>query len=252
MPVTKTKGITRTKPIAKPAGARPTGTSPTCPPPGEIDAALTKLGQFFGVTSDSDARASALQSLIGIPAGCLSHAQAATLLKYSSQVQHQAAGESASLGGNIHPTAALSLLGKIPAFLKIAAGGIGIAISGLALVYVAGRNTSGGAALKGATGAAVKVAPAPVKVAAKVASKAAPERSQARTFARQTRERNRTANARARVVTDQTKRGGSKTRVIKRSAIETGEPHTGTLNRSRIGESSGISPKRRPAIRDRA
>lgn len=95
---------------------------------------------------------------------------------------------------------------KLPAYFKIGAGGLGLIVSGLALVYVAGRNTAPAQAAK-AVGSTV----APVgKVANKVAAKT--ETGQARAIARKTRTSERTERARSRVVTE----GSGKVRVSSR------------------------------------
>ncbi len=89
--------------------------------------------------------------------------------------------------------------------LKIAAGGAGLIVSGIALVYVAGRNTPVGRAAVGAVPVAGKVV--------NTLNKAAPERAQARSYAKAERASQRSERARSRVETS-----GRRVRVTSRKS----------------------------------
>ncbi len=108
------------------------------------------------------------------------------------------------------PVPGAGIVGQIIAamipILKIAAGGTGLLVTGIALVYVAGRQTPAGKAITGAVGAVTPVG----RGARVIARAAAPERAQARQIAREQRSRLRTERARSRVVTST---GGKRERV---------------------------------------
>jgi hypothetical protein len=150
---------------------------------------------------------------------------ALTKAGYNVQAQTPQSMIGGALGG---------VFGQVIPYLKIAAGGLIVIVSGLALVYVAGRNTGAGKAITGATGA---VAGGPVRTAVKVASKVAPERQEARRIARATRTRERSERAASRVVTS-----GNRTRISSRrsgAAVRAQEAEyrstAGTRQRERLG-----------------
>lgn len=134
---------------------------------------------------------------------------------------------------------------KLPAYFKIGAGGLGLMVSGLALVYVAGRNTAPVAAAK--TAATVVT---PVGKAAGAVS-AATEGGEARKIARSTRATEKTERARSRVVTDagtgktsvSSKRSGADTR----AAADEYRATKGSRDRERLSALRGEKRRRKEA-----
>jgi hypothetical protein len=121
--------------------------------------------------------------------------QALTGAGYNVTGQGGLVGDIAGIPGKV----ASGVFGEIVPYLKVAAGGLIVIVSGLALVYVAGRNQ------------APKIAGAvagPAKLGVAAASKVAPERQEARREARRLAASERTARARSRATVSS--RGRSK------------------------------------------
>src|SRR5574337_845909 len=153
------------------ASARPS----YCPSPAVIDAKLAALATYFATHTDSDDRATAFDNFnAGVQTPCLSKAQAERLKTIAVSLDKQARAEEA----NLNDTFGIVRLfeERVLPVLKIAAGGLGLLVTGAALVYVAGRYTGAGKAVTGAAGAAAKVA-SPV---AKKVSSARAERAYGR------------------------------------------------------------------------
>lgn len=183
-----------TYPTAPTTGSRPLG----CPPAIFVETQLVQLETTSAATTDSDTRARAIDNFNAVVhTGCTTPAQNDRLLKLASGLSKQAGAEAKSFDGIIE-----KIIAGILPILKIGAGGIGVIVTGLALVYVAGRNTP----VPGAAKAAVKVA----NPAAGAISKAAKtsERGQARSIAKKQARSEKTERARSRVVSS-----GGKVRV---------------------------------------
>jgi hypothetical protein len=172
--------LTGNRPIAAPTvapvgGGTSGGRPSTCPSTAFVEARLVALEGVYAANSDSDVRARAIDAFFAaVPTGCTTPAQNARLQKITSAVDVQATAEAKSLSsGWVDKVFA----GLMP-ILKIGAGGVGLVVTGLALVYVAGRNTAPVAAVK----TVAKVATPAGRVASKVAgsTQAGVRRSEAR------------------------------------------------------------------------
>jgi hypothetical protein len=114
--------------------------------------------------------------------------------------------------------------------LKVGAGGAGLLVSGVALIYLAGKNVG--------ADKAVRTAVNPSRaLTRKVARTVAPERHEARAIAKRTRSTERTERARSRVVSETTKRGGTRVRVSSRREAA-GARSAGAEYRAQAGQRS--------------
>lgn len=175
-----------------------------CPSAAIIGAKLAALQAFFLANPDSDDRATAVDNFnASVPPGCMSKAQAQVLLTITGELRGQARAEESSFalfGG---------ILDRILPILKVAAGGAGLLIVGGALVYVAGRNTSPGRAVRGAAGAAATVA--------RIPGRAIPGRAELQAERTRSRAEARRSLARARVETTVGSTGRERVRTVSRA-----------------------------------
>lgn len=180
------------------AGSRPS----SCPPTIFVETQVVALETSFATAAgDRDKQNQALDNFFAsVHVGCTTPAQQDRVQKLSSAQGQK--GQVAIGGQGLVEKALAGFFAGILPILKIGAGGIGVIVTGLALVYVAGRNTP----IPAATKAALKVAN-PVAGAASDAVKSS-ERGQARTLAKKQARSEKTERARSRVVSE-----GGKVRV---------------------------------------
>lgn len=133
MPVARTRGSVRRRPVAPRAG-----TPVPCSPArvARFEGRLRGLEVYYASHGDSDDRAAAFDRFNArTGTWCRSPAQNRRLLRLVSGAREQAHREERSLTEGIVE----KIFGALAPYLKIAAGGLGLLIVGAALVYVAGR-----------------------------------------------------------------------------------------------------------------
>lgn len=135
MPVVRTRGSVRRRPVAR---TRRAGTSVPCSPArvARFEGRLRGLEIYYASHPDSDDRAAAFDRFNArTGTWCRSPAQNRRLLRLVSGAREQAHREERSLTEGIVE----KIFGALAPYLKIAAGGLGLLVVGAALVYVAGR-----------------------------------------------------------------------------------------------------------------